>query len=55
LVDQRRLLGYGSGYYDRTLAAATRRPLAIGVASADAELHTIYPQPHDIAMDRIKS
>jgi 5-formyltetrahydrofolate cyclo-ligase len=46
-------LGYGGGYYDRTLAAATPRPLAIGVASADAELHTIYPQPHDIPMDLI--
>lgn len=46
-------LGYGGGYYDRTLAAATPRPLAIGVAAADAELHTIYPQPHDIPMDVI--
>ena len=46
-------LGYGGGYYDRTLAVATPRPLAIGVASADAELHTIYPQPHDIPMDVI--
>ena len=46
-------LGYGGGYYDRTLAAAARRPLALGVASADAELHTIYPQPHDIPMDVI--
>ena len=46
-------LGYGGGYYDRTLAAAKPRPLAIGVASADAELHTIYPQPHDIPMDVI--
>ena len=46
-------LGYGGGYYDRTLAAATRRPLAIGVASFDAELHTIYPQPHDVPMDVI--
>jgi 5-formyltetrahydrofolate cyclo-ligase len=46
-------LGYGGGYYDRTLAAATPRPLAIGVAAADAELHTIYPQPHDIPMDMI--
>jgi 5-formyltetrahydrofolate cyclo-ligase len=46
-------LGYGGGYYDRTLAAATPRPLAIGVASTDAELHTIFPQPHDIPMDLI--
>jgi 5-formyltetrahydrofolate cyclo-ligase len=46
-------LGYGGGYYDRTLAAAVRRPLAIGVGSAELQLHTIYPQPHDIPMDLI--
>jgi 5-formyltetrahydrofolate cyclo-ligase len=46
-------LGYGGGYYDRTLAAATPRPLAIGIASVDAELHTIHPQPHDVPMDLI--
>src|SRR4029077_16248572 len=46
-------LGYGGGYYDRTLAAAKRRPLAIGVASPDADVHTIYPQPHNIPMDMI--
>lgn len=46
-------LGYGGGYYDRTLAVLTPRPWAIGVACADAELATIYPQPHDIPMDVI--
>jgi 5-formyltetrahydrofolate cyclo-ligase len=46
-------LGYGGGYYDRTLAAMTPRPLAIGIASAEAQLETIYPQPHDIPMDVI--
>ena len=46
-------LGYGGGYYDRTLAAAPQRPLAIGIAAADAQLHTIYPQPHDMPMDLI--
>jgi 5-formyltetrahydrofolate cyclo-ligase len=46
-------LGYGGGYYDRTLAAATPRPLAVGIASVDAELHTIHPQPHDVPMDVI--
>jgi 5,10-methenyltetrahydrofolate synthetase len=44
-------LGYGGGYYDRTLAAASPRPHTIGIARADAELATIYPQPHDIPMD----
>jgi 5-formyltetrahydrofolate cyclo-ligase len=46
-------LGYGGGFYDRTLAAAAPRPYTIGIAFADAELPTIYPQPHDIAMDVI--
>lgn len=46
-------LGYGSGYYDRTLAASEPRPRTIGIAFAEAELDTIYPQPHDIPMNRI--
>jgi len=46
-------LGYGGGYYDRTLAAAAPRPHTIGIAYADAELTNIYPQPHDIRMDVI--
>ncbi len=46
-------LGYGGGFYDRTLAAAVPRPHTIGIAFADAELPTIHPQPHDIAMNVI--
>lgn len=46
-------LGYGGGYYDRTLAATDPKPLAIGVGYAFARLETIYPQPHDIPMDAI--
>jgi 5-formyltetrahydrofolate cyclo-ligase len=46
-------LGYGGGYYDRTLAALTPRPLCIGVGYDDAEVATIHPQPHDIPMDVI--
>jgi 5-formyltetrahydrofolate cyclo-ligase len=46
-------LGYGGGFYDRTLAAAQPRPKTIGIAFADAQLPTIYPQPHDIPMDVI--
>lgn len=46
-------LGYGGGYYDRTLAASRPRPRTIGIAFAEAELETIYPQPHDIPMSRI--
>ncbi|MCO0637267.1 5-formyltetrahydrofolate cyclo-ligase [Lutimaribacter sp. EGI FJ00014] len=46
-------LGWGGGYFDRTLAALRARPLAIGIALADARLKTIYPQPHDIPLDLI--
>lgn len=46
-------LGYGGGYFDRTLAAATPRPYAIGLGYEDSALQTIYPQPHDIPMDVI--
>lgn len=46
-------LGYGGGYYDRTLAASHPRPRTLAIAYAEAELETIYPQPHDIPMTRI--
>ena len=46
-------LGYGGGYYDRTLAASTPRPRTIGIAFAEAELETTYPQSYDIPMSRI--
>jgi len=46
-------LGYGGGYYDRTLAAAAPRPLCIGVGYDESELATIHPQPHDIPMTLI--
>ena len=46
-------LGYGGGFYDRTLAATVPRPHTIGIAFTEVELPTIHPQPHDIAMDVI--
>jgi 5-formyltetrahydrofolate cyclo-ligase len=46
-------LGYGGGFFDRTLASMARRPRAIGVGYAQAAIATIYPQPHDIRMDAI--
>jgi 5-formyltetrahydrofolate cyclo-ligase len=46
-------LGYGGGYFDRTLAAAAPRPFAIGLGYADSVLQTVYPQVHDIAMNLI--
>lgn len=51
--DQGYRLGYGGGYFDRTLAALNPSPFKIGVGFASAKLPTIYPQPHDIAVDVI--
>ncbi|MDP3033279.1 MAG: 5-formyltetrahydrofolate cyclo-ligase [Rhodocyclaceae bacterium] len=46
-------LGYGGGYFDRTLAANVPRPLAIGVGFELAIVPSIYPEPHDIPLDII--
>jgi len=46
-------LGYGGGFFDRTLAAMPRRPFVVGVGYARSRISTIHPQPHDIPMDVI--
>lgn len=46
-------LGYGGGYFDRTLAAFSPRPFTIGIGFESARLTTIFPQPHDIPLDAI--
>ena len=46
-------LGYGGGYFDRTLAALSPRPRAIGVGYEMSQIETILPQSFDIPMDVI--
>lgn len=46
-------LGYGGGFFDRTLATIAGAPMAIGVGFPEASIPTIYPQPHDIPMNWI--
>lgn len=46
-------LGYGGGYYDRTLAAMPRRPRLIGFAFALQEIDHIPRDTHDIPLDTI--
>ena len=46
-------LGYGGGYYDRTIATFVEPPLKIGVGFELQRMDTIFPQPHDIPMDYI--
>lgn len=44
-------LGYGGGFYDRTLASIAPRPLTIGVAYELSRVDSIRPQEYDLAMD----
>ncbi|PXA92919.1 5-formyltetrahydrofolate cyclo-ligase [Nostoc sp. 3335mG] len=46
-------LGYGGGYYDRTLAALGRRPMLVGLAFAAQQLPTIPRARHDVALDAV--
>ncbi len=46
-------LGYGSGYFDRTLATYQPQPLTIGIAFEMQRLENVYAQPHDIALHYI--
>ena len=46
-------LGYGAGFFDRTLASLAKRPVTIGVSYELARLDTIEPQPWDIPMDYV--
>lgn len=46
-------LGYGGGYYDRTLAYLKKRPRLIGFAFARQEIEFIPRQPHDVPLDTV--
>jgi len=48
-------LGYGGGYYDRTLAAwpGSKKPLTVGVAYEACRTHALQREAHDIALDLI--
>jgi len=44
-------LGYGGGFFDRTLAALEPRPVTVAHAFELSRVATTHPQPHDICMD----
>jgi 5,10-methenyltetrahydrofolate synthetase len=46
-------LGYGAGYFDRTLANMPKRPVVIGVTYEIAKMDTIHPQSWDIPADYV--
>jgi 5-formyltetrahydrofolate cyclo-ligase len=46
-------LGYGAGFYDRTLAALPAGRYALGVAYAAAEVPEVPTGPGDVALDAV--
>jgi len=46
-------LGYGGGYYDRTLAGLGGRPRLVGFAFARQEVDHIPRQAHDVPLDAV--
>lgn len=46
-------LGYGGGYYDRTLRALAKRPRLIGFAFAAQAFDFIPREPHDVPLDAV--
>ncbi len=46
-------LGYGGGFYDRTLADLPKFPRIFGVGYTLASIPTIHPQRHDIPMGSV--
>ncbi|OYU97968.1 MAG: 5-formyltetrahydrofolate cyclo-ligase [Burkholderiales bacterium PBB5] len=46
-------LGYGGGFYDRTLAALQPRPLTVGIGYAHGYIPWLTPEPHDVPLDAV--
>jgi 5-formyltetrahydrofolate cyclo-ligase len=46
-------LGYGGGFYDRTLAALQPRPYTVGLGYTHGFLPDLVPEPHDVPLDAI--
>lgn len=53
--DQGHRLGFGGGYYDRSIATMQSPPVCIGVCCEYGHMHSIYPQAHDMPMHAIAS
>jgi 5-formyltetrahydrofolate cyclo-ligase len=46
-------LGYGGGFYDRTLAALQPKPFTVGLGFAQGFLPDLEPEAHDVPLDAI--
>ena len=46
-------LGYGGGFYDRTLATLQPRPTTVGLAYSQGFLPWLEAEPHDVPLDTV--
>ncbi len=46
-------LGYGGGFYDRTLAALEPRPFTVGLGFSNGLLENFEPEAHDLPLDAL--
>jgi 5-formyltetrahydrofolate cyclo-ligase len=46
-------LGYGGGFYDRTLATLQPRPITVGLGFTNGWLPDLEAEPHDVALDAL--
>ena len=46
-------LGYGGGFYDRTLATLQPRPVTVGLGYTNGWLPDLEPEAHDIPLDAL--
>ena len=46
-------LGYGGGFYDRTLAELQPKPFTVGLGFAQGFLPDLEPEPHDVPLDAL--
>ena len=46
-------LGYGGGFYDRTLASLQPKPVTVGLAYSHAYVPGFEPEPHDVPLAAI--
>ena len=46
-------LGYGGGFYDRTLARLQPRPVTVGLAYSHGFVPWLQAEPHDVPLDAV--
>jgi len=46
-------LGYGGGFYDRTLAQLQPSPFTVGLGFTTGFIEDMAPEPHDVPLDAL--